>query len=456
MQDLAVHNATLVSGQGRRRAHLYVRHGRVAAVTGERLEAREVIEADGLYLLPGAVDGHVHFQDPGDSAREDFCSGSAAAAAGGVTTVIEHTHSHPVRDVAFFEEKRRYLQARSLVDFGLAAHAWPDRVHEAADLWAAGATFFKVFTCTTHGVPGFDAGRLLALMRAVARVDGLCLVHCEDEAITAENERALRAAGRADPAVIPEWRSREAELVATGTVGLLARLTGARVIVAHVSHAPVVDALARERKAGARLWLETCPQYLYLQEAEILDHGALRKFTPPARARSAAEADEMWERVAGGPITHVSTDHAPSTRAQKQEGSIWEAHFGLPGVETTLTMLLNGVAEGRLSLERVVELVAEAPARLYGLYPRKGSLEVGADADFTLVDLSAARVLEDATVVSRAGWTPYAGRRVVGRLVLTVSRGRLVARDGRAEAEPGWGRYLPGPGAPGRSSAPIE
>jgi dihydroorotase (multifunctional complex type) len=447
VHELALTNGTLVTPRGRRRAHLYATEGRIAAVTDERLEARVVVDAAGLYVLPGSVDGHVHFQDPGDTTREDFISGSSAAAVGGVTTVVEHTHSHPIRDPEFLREKVEHLRGRSLVDFGLAAHAWPDRLDQVRPLWEAGVTFFKVFTCTTHGVPGFDAAHLLELFRAVAAADGLCLVHCEDETITAEAERALRAAGRADPAVIPEWRNREAELVATSVMGLLARLTGVRAIAAHVSHPATLDLLERERRRGARLWTETCPQYLYLREDEILDHGGFRKFTPPARIRADADADEMWRRVARGGITHVSTDHAPATRHHKTEGSIWDVHFGLPGVETTLTMLLNGAAEGRLGLERVVELVAEAPARLYGLYPRKGSLEVGADADVVLVDPAAERTLDDGSVVSKAGWTPYAGRRVRGRPVMTFSRGRPVAREGRPIGEPGWGRFLPGPGA---------
>jgi len=448
LHDLAIRGATLVTARGRQRAHLYVDGGRIAAITTEGLSARESIDADGLALLPGMVDGHAHFQDPGDTTREDFRTGSAAAAAGGVTTVIEHTHSQPVRDLAALREKVAYLRGRSLIDFGLAAHAWPDRIVEVAPLWAAGVTFFKVFTCTTHGVPGFDHAMLLGLFRELARVGALCLAHCEDEAITAANERALRAGGRTDPLVVRDWRTREAELVAAGSVGLLARITGARVIVAHVSHAEVADLLEREVAAGARLALETCPQYLYLREDELRAYSAFRKFTPPARIRFDADADAMWRRVAQGPITHVSSDHAPATRAQKTEGSIWEAHFGLPGVETTLGLLLNGVAEGRLGLERVVELVADAPARLYGLWPRKGSLEVGADADIALVDLAAERVLRDEDVVSKAGWTPYAGRRVRGRAVMTFSRGELVARDGRPIAEPGRGRFVPGPASP--------
>jgi dihydroorotase-like cyclic amidohydrolase len=192
--------------------------------------------------------------------------------------------------------------------------------------------------------------------------------------------------------------------------------------------------------------LETCPQYLYLHEDEILDHAGFRKFTPPARIRSQSDAEEMWRRVAHGAITHVSTDHAPATRAHKTEGSIWDVHFGLPGVETTYNLLLNAAIEGRLSLERVVELVAESPARLYGCFPRKGCLEPGSDADFALFDLESERTLDDASVISKAGWTPYAGRRVKGRAVMTFCRGQLVAEHGRPVAAPGYGQFLPGPG----------
>ena len=193
--------------------------------------------------------------------------------------------------------------------------------------------------------------------------------------------------------------------------------------------------------------METCPQYLYLYEDEILDHGGFRKFTPPARIRSQADADELWRLVSIGPVTHISTDHAPATRGQKTDGSIWDVHFGLPGVETTLNLLLSAAVEGRLSLERVVELTADTPARLYGLAPRKGRLAPGADADIVLADLAAEWVLDDARVISKAGWTPYAGRRVKGRVVTTLCSGRPVAQDGRPVGEPGFGRFIPGPGA---------
>lgn len=447
--ELGIENGTIVSGQGRYQGNIYVEHERIAAITQDRQPADRRIDVDGLFVLPGMIDGHCHFQDPGDTTREDFPTGSSAAAVGGVTTLIEHTHSHPVIDVPFLREKVAHLQRRSVVDFGLAAHVWPTNIDTVADLWHAGVTFFKIFTCTTHGVPATLAGPMYRVFRNLAAVDALCLVHCEDESITEDNEALLKTAGRRDFGAILEWRTREAEQVAANTVALLARFTGVRAIIAHVSHPPVVEVVKRERALGARLWAEACPQYFYLREEEVLTEGPFRKFTPPAR--SAAEGEALWPLLQAGSLTHISTDHAPSTRQQKEEGlkDIWEAHFGLPGVQTTLTMMLNGVNEGRLTLERLVEAYAETPARLYGFAPRKGRIEVGADADFVLVDLTRRHTITDAAMISKAGWTPYHGRTVVGVPVMTFLRGRLIAAYGKAEAEPGTGRYLPGPGYTG-------
>jgi dihydroorotase (multifunctional complex type) len=443
--DLGIQGATVVGPSGQARLHVYLRQGRVAAVTPERRDAAVTVDATGLYLLPGMVDTHVHLMDPGPTEREDFPTGTTAAAVHGVTTIVEHTHAHPVRTVEELEEKRRYLRDRGHVDYGLAAHVWPDRIGRLGELWAAGVAFFKIFTCTTHGVPGLDAAHLLAALEELARSGATALIHCEDESITEEAERALRQAGRQDGAVLFEWRSREAELVAAQTAALLTGIARARATIAHVSHPAVADRVAAERAAGADVAAEACPQYFLLREDEVLEKGAFRKFTPPARARSDADEDAMWDRLRSGVLSHVSTDHAPATRQQKARG-IWEAEFGLPGLDTTLPLLIDAALRGKLALEDVVRVYAEGPARRYGLWPRKGTLAVGADADLVLVDPGAASVLRDEDVVSKAGWTPYAGREVRGAIRFTYLRGELLAEDRRLVRELG-GRFLPGPGA---------
>lgn len=442
--DLIVAGGTVVAASGRRRADVAIKGGRIVAVG--RLEpsaGTEMVDATGLLVMPGGVDSHVHLMDPGSTDREDFPSGTRAAAAAGVTTIVEHSHGRPVRTPEDLRTKADYLRGRSNVDFALAAHAWPG--HEVAPLWAAGVAFFKVFTCTTHGVPGHDAAALQRHLQATADVGAVSLVHCEDESLTAAAELALRAEERFDGGLMPQWRSREAEEIAAMTTAMLVRQTGARACVAHVSNPGVADYLANERARGAQLMAETCPQYLLLREHEVLDHGPFRKFTPPVRARHAADEADMWRALRDGRLTHVSSDHAPSTAEQKTSGDIWDVHFGLPGIDTTLALLLDAAAREMLAYEDIARLYCEVPARFYGLWPRKGAVAPGFDADVALVDPAAHWTLSSADVRSKAGWTPYDGRPVTGRVVRTFLRGKLVGEDGRALDER-TGCFLPGAG----------
>lgn len=450
--DLAVRGGTVVSPAGRAALDVYVRDGRVAdLLPPDRGEpATRVVDASGTFVLPGFVDSHVHLMEPGDASREDFPTGTAAAARAGVTTVVEHTHGWPVTGVERLREKRAHLRDRSRVDYALAAHAWPGHLDELPALWRAGIAFVKVFTCETHGVPATTADQMLDLLRVVADVDATCLVHNEDDLITARNERRLRDAGRIDGGIVPAWRSREAELVAVGSTALLARATGARLTMAHVSSTAPLSLVGRERAAGADVIAESCPQYLTLREAEVLDEGPLRKFTPPARIRSDRDEDAMWDAFDDGRIAVVSSDHAPSTLAQKGDGDIWEVHFGLPGLDTTSSILLDAALRGRTSLERVVAAYSAAPARRYRL-AGKGAIAPGADADLVVVDPTATRTIRSADVVSRAGWTPYDGREVRGRVAATIVRGQVVAEDGTLAEGPGVGRFVPGPGADGEA-----
>jgi len=448
--DLLIAGATVVTSTGRRRANVGIVGECIRTITHEVPPARETVDASGLLVLPGGVDTHVHLMDPGSPEREDFPTGTAAAAAAGVTTIVEHTHGQPVRTTSDLQDKRAYLVGRSEVDYALAAHAWPGHAHEVADLWAAGVAFFKVFTCTTHGVPGHSAAALRDHLAATALEGAVSLMHCEDESLTESAEHLLREEGRADGGVLPDWRNRDAEVVAAAVASLLVRRSGSRAVVAHVSHPEVAELVARERMAGARLGAEGCPQYFLLREQEVHDHGALRKFTPPARARTDGDEAEMWQLLRSGALTHMSSDHAPSTLEQKRAGDIWNVHFGLPGLDSTMLVLLDAAARGHLAYEDVARVYSEAPAKAYGLWPRKGRLAAGADADLVLVDPAARRTMRHEHVLSKAGWTPFAGRTLTGGVVRTYLRGQLVAQDHRP-LRAGVGRFVPGAGAPSPS-----
>lgn len=444
--DLVLRNGLVATPQATFLADVLVRDGRVLdVVQAWDGSGRFEVDARGLLVFPGMVDTHVHLMEPGDPSRESFREGTAAAARSGVTTIIEHTHGWPVNAVERLREKCDHLGGRSYIDYSLAAHVWPDRLDELEPLWRAGVGFFKIFTCTTHGVPGLGAEALLDVFGRLAALDARCLVHCEDELMTAAAERLLRLAGRDDPALLMEWRSREAELVAVSQVVAAASLTNAVVRVAHASNSVVVSLISSAREDGVAISAETCPQYLLLTEDDVLTHGALHKFTPPARIRNETDRAVMWELVVKGELDTMASDHAPSTRAQKLAGDIWDAPFGLPGLDTTFALLIDAISSGWITPERVADVYSRRPAQHFGL-SGKGLIAAGFDADFVLVDPQFEWTIRDADLLSHAGWSPFSGRRLRGRAVLTILRGQPVCEEG-VLCEVPRGRFVNGLGA---------
>jgi dihydroorotase (multifunctional complex type) len=382
--------------------------------------------------------------DPGQTEREDFPTGTAAAAAGGITTVGEHHRTDPtVLTAEILADKRDYLADRARIDYGLLAGGHPDNVDEIADLEAEGTLAYKSFTCDVHGVPALQSDAMHELYEEIERVGGLSMVHPEDERMLNANEQRIRAEGRTDGSIVPEWRSKDAEQVAVSTTLQIAKQTGVTFWFAHLSHPELVDQVNHYKELGVDVYAESCPHYFYLTREDVEADAPYTMFTPPAREET--DRAELWERLAAGEIDMINADHAPSTLEQKAQGedNVFEAPFGIPGVETVLPLLLNGVAEGHISVTRVAEVFSTNPAKILNLYPKKGALRAGADADVTIVDLDRERTLRNEDIVAKCGWTPLEGLTVQGVVETTLVRGKPVYEDGEVVGELGYGEFVP-------------
>jgi dihydroorotase-like cyclic amidohydrolase len=338
--------------------------------------------------------------------------------------------------------KKEYLKTRSIVDFGLLGGLSLTNLGNLRGLWEAGALGFKGFTCELHEADALGIGNLMEILEEIRKFGGIALFHCEDDSLLKKAEERLRKQGRKDPLSVVEWRSREAEETAVRNLIYAAKKTGARVAVAHTSLPSLVLEQAAARAQGVSIYTETCAQYLCLTEEDLKEKGPFLKFTPPPRKKE--EVEKMGWCLAQGLIDMVNSDHCPYPRSEKEEGleDIWKAPFGIPGVETAISILLDGVSAGKWTLSKVAEVRSEKPAIIYGLVGQKGFLRVGNDADLILVDMKRKRRLDDGQIVSKCGWTPYHGKEMAGDVILTMVRGKVVMREGKVIGEPGWGRFV--------------
>ena len=445
MFDLALRGGTVVTEVAMFPADLVVQGGRVAGLLApgsNGIQARRVLDVSGLYLLPGAIDVHVHFREPGLTHKEDWETGSAGAAVGGVTTVLEMPNTLPPTATAeALRDKAKLAEGRSYVDFGLYGVVMADNLEQIEPLWRCGAVGFKIFLGETTGQLSAPSGlRLVQALQAIARTGLRVGFHAEDREICAMALDEARRQGLQGIRAHLASRPAAAELDAIGRLVALARHTGAKVHIFHLSAGEGVELIRLGRASGADITGETCPHYLLLtvDDPRVEAAGAIAKVNPPLRTR--ADAQQLWDGLRDGTLALVASDHAPHT-SQEKTGSIWEAASGVPGVELLLPLMLNEASHGRCSLCDVVRWLAAGPARTFGLYPRKGTLTIGADADIAVVDLHRRWTIRAAALQSKARFTPFDGWEVRGAVVYTLVGGRVVAEDGRLTGPPA-GRWV--------------
>ncbi|HEX3425054.1 MAG TPA: dihydropyrimidinase [Acidimicrobiales bacterium] len=430
--------------------------GRVVAV-GAGLEpspaGEPVVDCTGLLVVPGGVDAHTHFHLPVGSVRvsDDFWTGTRAAAVGGTTCVIDYVTAYRGEDpMAALATWRRWAEPAT-IDYGLHM-TFTERVGEGviADCVEAGVTSFKLYMAYPSLLQ-VDDDVILEIMLAARRHGGLVTVHCENGgAIEVLRRRAL-AEGRTG--VLEHARTRPAVLEgeAVTRAVALAEVAEAPVYLVHLSSAPALQALREGQARGVSALGETCPQYLYLDTARLAGpDGENYVCTPPLR--DPWHAEELWEGLAQGTVQTVATDHCPFAVSDREAGvrgrpegfaDFTEIPGGLPGVETRMALVWRGVVTGRLTAADWVRLCCEAPARTFGLWPAKGSLRVGADADVVVWDPDRRQGMDASALHMHVDHSPYASLgEVLGWPQLVLSRGRVVASGGEPRGEPGWGRYV--------------
>jgi dihydroorotase len=442
--DLIVKNGTIVTPLSAQRGHVLVTDGRVLGVTmGDLLpEARQVIDATGLHVLPGLIDPHVHFRVPGLEYKEDFETGSRAAAAGGITTVIDMPNViPPTATVEGFQAKVACVRGRAYVDYGIYAVILEGHMDQILPLAEAGVVGYKIFLGETVGnIPAPQDGEIIDAWRIMAQTGLRCGVHAEDNGIILYLRKKLQAQGRRDPLAHLESRPSVAEAEAISRAILFAREAGSKLLIHHMSCAQGVELVRRAKDSGVDVVGETCPHYLLMEGEDMvrMGLGALLKMNPPVRSRPHGEA--LWRGVLDGTIEVIGTDHSPHTPEEKMAdtpmGDIWKAAAGLAGVETSVPLMLTQVNAGRISLSQYVRAQAEGPARAWGLWPRKGHLGRGADGDLTIVDLAREGRIDKDKLHSKSKVTPFHGFRVKGMPVYTIVRGTVVMQHGEICGNP--------------------
>lgn len=443
--DLLLKGGTVVTGQGISRADVAVRGETVAAIQPDipTEQAREVIDVRGLYVLPGVIDVHVH-----PVYLDDVEACSRVAAYGGTTTLLHFAYARTGESL--LERVETMLKdglARSRLDFGLHGGLFeaPRQVPEIPRVMELGVRTFKFFLAYVKQGWFTDDYHLTWAMDMLAQRGGMALVHAENGgAIDYLEDKYLKQPG----ASLPEYRKTHPAALEEEAVFRairLAEVTGCPLYIPHVTAARCLRPIRQAQAEGLKVFAETCPQYLTLTD-EILDtRGALAKIGPPIR--TAADRDALWEALRDGTLQVVASDHAP--KEKDPWGDFLEQPYGAPGLETLLPVTYDwGVNRGWISVVRLVQVLCENPARIFGLYPKKGTIAVGSDADLVVFDPAREFTIRAENQHSGAGYTLYEGRTVLGWPVMSFQRGHRVLWEGEVVAEPGSGRFLPTLGLP--------
>ena len=435
------------------RADLLIDEGRIAGVVDgdNTVEAAETIDATDRLVLPGIIDTHAHTREPGFTHKEDFLTASKAGAAGGVTTMIDMPNVEPPTDtVETYQEKREKADATSIIDFGhWVAGTKLDEIARLADAGATGYKIFQVSGAYPHDprLAMNDEASLLKAFRAIEKTGLPLNVHPFNQSLFEElSEEAFAAGKPANWYTFGEVYTTDAIWhTAANTLINLQALTGVRLNLVHTHSAGSLRLIRAAKAKGQRVTASVDPKYYHLTRDDLM---RLKGRACPGGfiTEDADRMAEIWKSLNDGTIDSIDADHAPHTldELEQMENDAWHSAMGSPQYDWQYTITLTDVNDGKITLRRAVELLSEAPARMLGIFPKKGALVPGSDADLVLVDIDREMTLTDDGLYTKVGWTPYLGWKVKGYVAMTMLRGTVVARDREIVGQPGYGQYIAG------------
>ena len=431
MYDLTVRGGKLVTASGVTQTDLAIAGGRLVGLE-VTASAREEIDASGLHIFPGLIDSHVHFNEPGRADWEGIATGSAALSAGGGTVFIDMplNSDPPLLTAEAFRAKAQAARGQSLTDYAFWGGLTPDNLHHLDELADLGVIGFKAFMANS-GIAEFKAADDISLIEGMKKAANLGLpvaVHAESEAISSMLTAQARAQGKQDIRAYLDSRPILAELEAINRALLFAEETNCALHIVHVSSARGISLITEAKQRGVNVSCETCPHYLYFNEADISELGAVAKCAPPLRPE--AERLKLLQMVLNGEVDMIASDHSPSSPDLKRSDNFFEVWGGVAGVQSSLAVLLGFYDDPGLSLEAISRLTAVHPAERFNLKD-KGKLELGYHADFSLVDLKDSFTLRADEVYTRHKLSPYLGKRFKGRVKQTFLRGHCIYDNGR-------------------------
>jgi dihydroorotase (multifunctional complex type) len=439
-------------------ANLGIDGEKIAAISRDPLSGSKKLRFPGKVVLPGVVDMHAHIRDPGYTYKEDFETGSRAAAAGGVTMFVDMPNVEPpTASLKTFEEKKKIAGAKSMVDFNHFVFPTLSEVEKVAEAGAAGYKIFMVRGAYPHDprICVEDHGTLLQMFAAVQKTGLPCLVHPSNMSLFEEFYKEHRKAEPRDKEYISFGKAYVEELIYGTSVSvlvMLAKKTGVRLHLVHTHSEMAIEVIRKAREEGYDITAQADPKYFITTPEELKRLGPL---VLPGGLLSKHRCETVWNALNTGVIDVLATDHAPHTRKEvisTMEKDPWTAPFGCPQLEHYLSVFLSEVNKGRMPLSQLVNISSTNPAKILGVYPRKGTIQVGADADLVVVDMRGERVLTSEKVYSKVGWTPYEGRKVRGIPVLTVRRGEVIMEEGEVIGKRGTGEFVP----PLRKRPPVR